>query len=123
MPPHAQEYLEELILDKGLPEPMLNWGPLPDRWNLFHYSGSGAFQDSSFLGDDKLVTETIFRNAQDSTLPHRLLLANNSVDMKCPFFYFEVSIQVHNLCDAGWVSLFLPYQILALFANAIWRPN
>ena len=95
--PHAQNYLRGFILDDALFAPLNNWERLPVEWDPLDYSG--VIPDSRFVGVDKRIVETMFRDAQASTSSRRLLVADKCVDLQCPFFYFEVSIQARDLCD------------------------
>ena len=93
MLPHAESYLCGFALDEGLPEPIEDWMPLPRRWKEPDYSG--AIPDSQIVGDEQLITETIFdRRAQASeSESSRQFVADACIGPRCPFFYFEVTIQ------------------------------
>ena len=93
MLPHAQSYLRGFILDAGLPKPMKDWMPLPRRWEEPGYSGT--IPDSRIVGDEQLVTATMFdRDALASeSSSSRRFVANECIGSRCPFFYFEVSIE------------------------------
>ena len=97
--PHAQSYLRGFILDDALFASMNTWEleQLPEEWDPLDYSG--VIPDSRFVGVGKRIVETTFRDAQASASSRRLLVADHCVDLQCPFFYFEVSIQARDLCD------------------------
>ena len=94
MLPHAQSYLHgfTLRIDEGLPEPMEDWMPLPQRWKWPDYSCT--IPDSRIIGYEGLVTETKFHRGNLATKSsRRRFVADGCIDSLCPFFYFEVKIQ------------------------------
>ena len=96
MLPHAQSYLREfLVLDKGLPDPVVDWMPLPKRWGTLNYYDTAP---DSWHSGDKNITSTAFRDARASASSRRLLIADSSIDSRCPHFYFEVFIEATDLC-------------------------
>ena len=72
---------------------MQHWKPLPRRWREPDYSST--IPDSRIVGDEQLITETIFdRRARASeSESSRQFVADVCIGPRCPFFYFEVKIQ------------------------------
>ena len=95
MLPHAQSYLHgfTLRIDEGLPDsPMEDWMPLPQRWKWPDYSCT--IPDSRIIGYEGLVAETTFNRDDLATeSSRRLFVADGCIGPRCPFFYFEVTIQ------------------------------
>ena len=96
MLPHAQSYLHRLlVLDEGLPDPAVDLEPLPEEWGTLNYYDTAP---DSWHSGDKNITTTAFRDAQASASSRRLLIADSSIDLRCPLFYFEVFIEASDLC-------------------------
>ena len=71
---------------------MEDWVPLPRRWEEPDHFG--MILDSWIDEDEQLVTATMFEHdALASESSSRRFVADECIDSRCPFFYFEVSIE------------------------------